>query len=113
VHQKNAAALALTAVKNEDQREFAKLADSFKSQFNEGTRVQVGAWLGARCVQQSSLPACRALCADRRLPVLFTLCHHTCQTPQWGGGIMGMKSQHKQKQKERILAKELAQRMTV
>jgi len=32
---------------------------------------------------------------------------------QWGGGIMGIKSQHKQKQKERILAKELAQRMTV
>ena len=42
MHQKNAAALALTAVKNEDQREFAKLVDSFKSQFNEGARVQVG-----------------------------------------------------------------------
>lgn len=41
VHQKNAAALCLTAVKNEDQREFAKLVDSFKSQFNEGSRVQV------------------------------------------------------------------------
>jgi large subunit ribosomal protein L7Ae len=71
VHQKNAAALALTAVKNEDQREFAKLVDSFKSQFNEGARVQ------------------------------------------WGGGIMGIKSQHKQKQKERVLAKELAQRAAV
>jgi large subunit ribosomal protein L7Ae len=43
VHQKNAAALALTAVKNEDQREFAKLVDSFKNQFNEGARVQVRA----------------------------------------------------------------------
>jgi large subunit ribosomal protein L7Ae len=32
---------------------------------------------------------------------------------QWGGGIMGMKSQHKQKQKERVLAKELAQRAAV
>lgn len=71
VHQKNAAALAVTGVKNEDQREFGKLVESFKSQFNEGARVQ------------------------------------------WGGGIMGIKSQHKQKQKERILAKELAQRMTV
>jgi large subunit ribosomal protein L7Ae len=71
VHQKNAAALAVTGVKNEDQREFGKLVESFKSQFNEGSRVQ------------------------------------------WGGGIMGIKSQHKQKQKERILAKELAQRMTV
>jgi len=71
VHKKNAAALALTGVKNEDQREFAKLVDSFKAQYNEGARVQ------------------------------------------WGGGIMGIKSQHKQKQKERILAKEVAQRLNV
>jgi large subunit ribosomal protein L7Ae len=71
VHKKNAAALCLTGVKNEDQREFAKLVDSFKAQYNEGARVQ------------------------------------------WGGGIMGIKSQHKQKQKERVLAKELAQRMAV
>lgn len=34
VHKKTATALALTAVKNEDQREFAKLVESFK----------VGAW---------------------------------------------------------------------
>jgi hypothetical protein len=30
VHKKTATALALTAVKNEDQREFAKLVESFK-----------------------------------------------------------------------------------
>lgn len=71
VHQKTATALALTGVKNEDQREFAKLVDSFRAQFNDGPRVN------------------------------------------WGGGIMGMKSQHKTKAKERILAKELAQRMAV
>lgn len=71
VHKKNAAALALTGVKNEDQREFSKLVDSFRAQYNEGSRVQ------------------------------------------WGGGIMGLKSQHKQKAKERVLAKELAQRMGV
>ena len=35
VHKKTATALALTAVKNEDQREFAKLVESFK----------VGGWL--------------------------------------------------------------------
>lgn len=68
VHKKTAAALALTAVKNEDQREFAKLVDSFKSQYNEGPRVQ------------------------------------------WGGHILGMKSQHKLKKRERAIAKELAQR---
>jgi len=69
VHKKNATALALTAVKSEDQREFAKLVDTFKAQYNDGPRVN------------------------------------------WGGGILGIKSQHKQKQKERMLAKELAQRM--
>jgi large subunit ribosomal protein L7Ae len=68
VHKKTAAALALTAVKNDDQREFGKLVESFTAQFNDGKR------------------------------------------PAWGGGIMGVKSQHKQKQKERIIAKELAQR---
>ena len=30
VHKKTATAVALTAVKNEDQREFAKLVESFK-----------------------------------------------------------------------------------
>ena len=42
--------------------------DTFKSQFNDGSRVQ------------------------------------------WGGHILGMKSQHKQRARERALAKELAQR---
>jgi len=71
VHKKNATALALTAVKNEDQREFAKLVDSFRASFNEGPRIS------------------------------------------WGGGIMGLKSQHKTKIRERTLAKELAQRSAV
>jgi large subunit ribosomal protein L7Ae len=71
VHKKNAAALALTGVKNEDQREFSKLVDSFRAQYNDGSRVQ------------------------------------------WGGGIMGLKSQHKQRAKERVLAKEQAQRANV
>jgi len=55
VHQKNAAALALTAVKNEDQREFAKLVDSFKSQFNEGSRVQVGRERCLGCMGEGGL----------------------------------------------------------
>lgn len=71
VHKKTATALCLTAVKNEDQREFAKLAESFKAQYNEGARVQ------------------------------------------WGGGIMGMKSQHKSQRRERALAREAAQRAAV
>jgi large subunit ribosomal protein L7Ae len=68
VHKKNATALAITSVKNEDQREFAKLVDTFKAQFNDGPRVQ------------------------------------------WGGHILGPKSQHKLKKRERAIARELAQR---
>jgi large subunit ribosomal protein L7Ae len=68
VHKKNATALCVTAVKNEDQREFAKLVDSFKAQYNDGPRTQ------------------------------------------WGGHILGMKSTHKAQKKERIIARELAQR---
>lgn len=71
VHKKTATALALTAVKNEDQREFAKIVESCKANYNEGPRIS------------------------------------------WGGGIMGPKSQHKMKVRERQLAKELAQRAAV
>mmetsp|Transcript_2315 Transcript_2315/g.3500 ORF Transcript_2315/g.3500 Transcript_2315/m.3500 type:complete len:259 (-) Transcript_2315:173-949(-) len=68
VHKKTAAALAVTAVKNEDTREFAKLVETFTAQFNEGPRVN------------------------------------------WGGHILGLKSQHKLKKRERAIAKEAAQR---
>lgn len=42
VHKKNAAALALTAVKSEDQRELAKLVDTSKSMYLEAGRVHWG-----------------------------------------------------------------------
>lgn len=71
MHKKTATALALTAVKNEDQREFAKLAESFKATYNDGPRVQ------------------------------------------WGGHILGPKSQVKHKKRERAIARELAQRSAV
>jgi large subunit ribosomal protein L7Ae len=71
VHKKTAAAVALTEVKADDQRELTKLAEAFKAAFNDGPRVQ------------------------------------------WGGGIMGVKSQHKTLARERLVAKELAQRMGV
>lgn len=69
VHKKTATALALTTVKNEDQREFAKLVESCKSMFNDGARVT------------------------------------------WGGGIMGPKSQAKQRKREKQFAKELGMRV--
>jgi hypothetical protein len=42
VHKKTATALALTVVKNEDQREFAKLVESVKQMYNDGPRVAWG-----------------------------------------------------------------------
>ena len=68
VHKKNATALALTAVKGEDNRELAKLVESAKSNFNDGPRVN------------------------------------------WGGGIMGPKSQAKAKKRAKETDREAAQR---
>jgi len=42
VHKKNATALCLTNVKNEDQREFSKIVEQFTGQFNEGARISWG-----------------------------------------------------------------------
>ena len=42
VHKKTATALALTVVKNEDQREFAKLVESVKQTYNDGPRISWG-----------------------------------------------------------------------
>lgn len=52
VHKKTATALALTAVKNEDQREFAKLVESFKvraAHLLPAGGGGVGAWSSSRC----------------------------------------------------------------
>merc|ERR1711924_116849 len=49
VHQKNAAALCLTSVKSEDQREFGKIVEAARSSFNDGARGQWGGGiLGAK-----------------------------------------------------------------
>eukprot|EP00242_Pyramimonas_sp_CCMP2087_P001133 CAMPEP_0198228988 /NCGR_PEP_ID=MMETSP1445-20131203/113877_1 /TAXON_ID=36898 /ORGANISM="Pyramimonas sp., Strain CCMP2087" /LENGTH=263 /DNA_ID=CAMNT_0043909425 /DNA_START=1937 /DNA_END=2728 /DNA_ORIENTATION=- len=66
VHQKNAAALAITAVKNEDKHEFSKIVESVKTSFNDN--------------------------ADH--------------TRKWGGGIMGVKSQHQMKIRQKVIEKE-------
>jgi large subunit ribosomal protein L7Ae len=42
VHKKTATALAITAVKSEDQREFAKLVESAKAAYLDGPRVSWG-----------------------------------------------------------------------
>eukprot|EP00897_Mesotaenium_endlicherianum_P008469 jgi/Mesen1/7650/ME000040S07215 len=72
VHKKNATALCLTSVKNEDKHDFSKIVEAVKANFNDREDL-------------------------RR---------------HWGGGIMGVKSQAKTKIRERVLAKEAAQRMS-
>ncbi|KAJ0919711.1 putative ribosomal protein L7A/L8 [Helianthus annuus] len=72
VHQKTAAALCLTTVKNEDKMEFSRILEAVKANFND---------------------------------------KYEEYRKKWGGGIMGSKSQAKTKAKERVLAKEAAQRM--
>lgn len=72
VHQKTAAALCLTTVKNEDKMEFSRVLEAIKANFND---------------------------------------KYEEYRKKWGGGIMGSKSQAKTKAKERVMAKEAAQRM--
>jgi large subunit ribosomal protein L7Ae len=67
VHQKTAAAVCITAVKNEDKHDFSKIVESVKTSFNDNGQE-----------------------LNRR----------------WGGGIMGMKSQHKTRSRERTIARE-------
>ncbi|PWA80494.1 regulator of chromosome condensation (RCC1) family protein [Artemisia annua] len=72
VHQKTAAALCLTTVKNEDKMEFSRVLEAIKANFND---------------------------------------KYEEYRKKWGGGIMGSKSQAKTRAKEKVLAKEAAQRM--
>eukprot|EP00239_Pterosperma_sp_CCMP1384_P006024 CAMPEP_0197843438 /NCGR_PEP_ID=MMETSP1438-20131217/318_1 /TAXON_ID=1461541 /ORGANISM="Pterosperma sp., Strain CCMP1384" /LENGTH=267 /DNA_ID=CAMNT_0043453593 /DNA_START=72 /DNA_END=875 /DNA_ORIENTATION=- len=72
VHQKQAAALCLTSVKNEDKHDLTKLVESMKLNYNDRYEE------------------------SRR---------------QWGGGLKGCKSQHKEKVRQKLLDKELRQRL--
>jgi hypothetical protein len=119
VHKKTAAALALTAVKNEDQREFSKIADSVKAQFNDGARVNwgggimgvksqhkakvggagVGGWMRA----SRDSPSLPRDAVGPRPSLLLT------PPPSAPAPLLSPRPQAK----ERILAKELAQRAGV
>ena len=102
VHQKTATALALTNIKNEDKVEFSKLVESMKANFND------------RCVRFIARPrrAARAGTsnpgADPQTPA--ALHSYDDVRKQWGGGVMGVKSQAKTRAKERLIEKELRQR---
>jgi large subunit ribosomal protein L7Ae len=62
------------------------------------------------------LPSCHAQEDQREFGKLIDTCKaHFNEGPRinWGGHILGPKSQHKQLKRERAIAKELAQRATV
>ncbi|KAI3430727.1 hypothetical protein D9Q98_005313 [Chlorella vulgaris] len=67
VHKKTATALALTAVKNEDQREFAKLVESFKTMYNDGPRVSWGGGIMGPKSQAIQRKREKALAKDARV----------------------------------------------
>lgn len=69
MHKKTATALALTAVKNEDQREFAKLVESFKAMYNDGPRVSWGGGIMGPKSQAAQKKRERAIAKDAGLRV--------------------------------------------
>lgn len=73
VHKKKATCIALTKVRQEDEKELDTLANNFKAQFNDNAEVR----------------------------------------KRWGGGIMGIKSQHVMQRREKALQLETAKKMNL
>ena len=71
IHQKACAAVAITSVKSEDEKDLNTLINNFKAQFNDNME-------------------------NRR---------------RWGGGIMGIKSQHVTQRRERAIQAEKAKKL--
>ena len=65
VHKKTAACCALTGVKNEDQREFAQLVETCKSNFNSVKRTSWGGGIMGPKSQHRTLKKERAIAREQ------------------------------------------------
>ena len=100
VHKKTPSVLCLTTVKNEDKLEFSKILEAIKV-WKNGIL-----WSDWYCVVMIPLKMTQIV-----LQANFNDKFDEVRK-KWGGGIMGSKSQAKTKAREKLLAKEAAQRMT-
>jgi large subunit ribosomal protein L7Ae len=98
----------LATIKNEDKLEFSKILEAIKVMQNYMYCIF--------CVTIEAVFGCFNLTST--IFFLFLLFQANFNDKydeyrkKWGGGIMGSKSQAKTKAKERLLAKEAAQRMS-
>lgn len=104
VHKKTASVLCLTSVKNEDKLDFSKILEAIKvspKYILTNLKFLMLFDTFARCDSFLTFDL-QANFNDK----------FDEQRKKWGGGVMGSKSQAKTKAKERLLAKEAAQRMS-
>ena len=101
VHKKTASVLCLTTVKNEDKLEFSRVLEAIKVALIKLILFLLCCCKKTDCIVFWLVVSFQANFNDK----------YDEYRKKWGGGIMGSKSQAKTRAKEKLLAKEAAQRM--